>query len=114
FLIHCHEAASTKLGPFVNVIGSAALPASLDGFEMAVISRAIRESAVDEVLLSGSWERLREGQVLMSELRKLPLSVRLIADETISALLQQPITRVGASTYVEVQRAPLSSSEMAI
>jgi len=69
---------------------------------------------VDEVLISGKWSNYGELQPLIAELRKLALPVKLLADETASEILRRPISRLGTSIYVELQKAPLGDSERAI
>ena len=69
---------------------------------------------MDEVLISGKWSNYGELQPLIAELRKIALPIKLLADETASEILRRPISRLGTSIYVELQKAPLGDSERAI
>src|SRR5215207_10059874 len=115
FLLHEPHFGPRDEEEFVTVVAAAPLPCGADQTcATGPIIDSIRNAAVDEVLISAKWSNYGELQPLIAELRKIALPVKLIADETASEILRRPISRLGTSIYVELQKAPLGDSERAI
>jgi Undecaprenyl-phosphate glucose phosphotransferase len=95
----------------LDVVGTALIDLAEKKLDFREIVAAIRVSSAEEVILSMSWTDRREFDAVMAELRSLPLSVKLVADDLIAELLKHPLSQIGSSVAVEVQRAPLSNVE---
>ena len=59
------------------------------------------------------WDRWSDTKQLLTELRALPIPVRLIADRTAREILQYPQQQLGGVVSFELQRAPLTACERA-
>jgi Undecaprenyl-phosphate glucose phosphotransferase len=95
----------------LDVVGTALIDLSEKKLDLREVVRAIRVSSAEEVILSLSWTDRREFNAVMAGLRNLPLPVKLLADGLIAELLKSPLSQIGSSVAVEVQRAPLSNVE---
>jgi undecaprenyl-phosphate galactose phosphotransferase/putative colanic acid biosynthesis UDP-glucose lipid carrier transferase len=66
------------------------------------------------VLLALPWTEAARDTVVRETLRAVPLPVLLLPDRTAASILSKPLLDVGSHTAVELQRAPLSSLELAV
>jgi Undecaprenyl-phosphate glucose phosphotransferase len=85
--------------------------------DLAVIDQAIesaRSNRVEWVLVAVPWSDERRRNVICERLQLLPLPVALIPDPSISSILSRPVRHIGSDFTIEVQRAPLSSIELAM
>ena len=99
-------------------VGRSVLPNAGDyQRDIAIVDKAIeaaREHNVQFVLLALKWSNGRRCDLISERLQILPVPVLLLPDEHIRRLLAQGIRQFGSELAVEVQRAPLSSTELAI
>jgi undecaprenyl-phosphate galactose phosphotransferase/putative colanic acid biosynthesis UDP-glucose lipid carrier transferase len=84
----------------------------------AVLSAAVHAARVSQaeiVLLALSWsaDPARYGFV-RQHLRSLPLPAMLLPDRTARTILAQPMVPIGSDYAVELQRAPLTATELAL
>ena len=70
--------------------------------------RYVRQRRPDEIILAIQWHQTPLIQRIMSELRAVPVPVRLLGDPALGWLLERPLVELGAAKAVELQRAPLS------
>jgi Undecaprenyl-phosphate glucose phosphotransferase len=83
--------------------------------DRTAISDAIdlaRHDLADEVVLAVSWSDVHRLDTLREALRIIPLPVRLLPDHVVDEILKQPIVSVGGSLSVEMQRSPLTVTEL--
>jgi putative colanic acid biosynthesis UDP-glucose lipid carrier transferase len=81
-----------------------------------VISRAIayvRGSDIEEIIVGADLDRWSELKPIMSKLRVLPLPVNLIPVGAASEILALPLRTIGDRVSIELQREPLTSTELA-
>jgi putative colanic acid biosynthesis UDP-glucose lipid carrier transferase len=79
---------------------------------LAKITSAVRGSnTISEIHLVMDWNRWSDMKQVLTELRILPVPVRLIADATAREILQYPEHRVQGTVSFELQRAPLTAGE---
>jgi Undecaprenyl-phosphate glucose phosphotransferase len=78
---------------------------------MKEILSFLRGSEVEEVLLVGDWAQWCQMQALLSELRAVPLPVRLLPEGNLAELIGRPLTHLGTTHALELQRAPLDGLE---
>ncbi len=71
-------------------------------------------TAIDEVLLLVSWHRRSEIDQILTQLRRIAVPVRLLADQQVRPLFEHAICRVGTALAVELRRVPLTRFERAI
>ncbi len=84
------------------------------GAELGALVAALRGSdAIDEVHVAIDWSRWSDVRAVLSELRALPLPVRLMADATAREILHYPQQMLGGMVSFELQRAPLRRGERA-
>ncbi|HKF95224.1 MAG TPA: hypothetical protein VKB96_11625, partial [Gammaproteobacteria bacterium] len=93
----------------VDVVGSGIL--SFNRVALRETVRAIRGSPAEEVILSMDWADERKTHAILAELRSIPLPVKLLANDVVAELLKNPLSRVGETVGVEVQRGPLTPIE---
>jgi Undecaprenyl-phosphate glucose phosphotransferase len=101
------------------VSGSFLLPADHDDYvhsdllreQLREVVRYVREKRVDEVILALPWNRPDVIQHVESELRMLPVPVKLVPDVVTSRVLMRPLFELGPTKAVEIQRAPLSAAQ---
>lgn len=80
--------------------------------EIGAIVAVLRGSDwVEEVHLAIDWSRWTEIKESLSELRALPLPVRLIGDRSAREILEYPQRTLSGTVSFEVQRAPLGRGE---
>ena len=83
----------------------------------AIISEAVlcaRRSDVDEIFIAAepqNWTNFRE---MTERLRLLPLPVHLVLVGPTSELLKRPVSAIGETPVIELQRAPLNTFELLI
>jgi undecaprenyl-phosphate galactose phosphotransferase/putative colanic acid biosynthesis UDP-glucose lipid carrier transferase len=82
-----------------------------DGWVHSAAAAASR-TGVEQVFLALRWDDVRRRETLCSELRLLPLSVFLLPDRALEPLIFQTTQQMGAGTVFEIQRAPLSITEL--
>ena len=85
--------------------------------DIAIVDDAIEAARlhnVQFVLLALKWSNGRRRDLISERLQILPVPVLLLPDEYIRRLLAQGIRQIGSELAVEVQRAPLSPTELAI
>lgn len=73
-----------------------------------------RSQGVDEMMLAVRWSDGACIEYILRMLRVLPISVRLLPDDAISRLIQQPITDIGLTRTIELKREPLKFWERAL
>lgn len=76
---------------------------------MREIVRYVRETAIDEVILAVPWGMSDVIFRIESELRVLPLPVKLLPDTVTGRVLDRPLLELGPTKAVQLQRAPLSA-----
>jgi Undecaprenyl-phosphate glucose phosphotransferase len=74
----------------------------------------VRGSEIEEVILNLDLTRWTELNKLVSGLRTLPLPINLIPAGALAEIVAKPSRVMGDSTYVELQRGPLSHFERAV
>jgi Undecaprenyl-phosphate glucose phosphotransferase len=75
------------------------------------VVRYVREKKVDEVLVALPWSRPDLIAQVETELRMLPIPVKLVPDLMASRVLKRPLFELGPTKAVELQRAPLSVTQ---
>ena len=78
------------------------------------ILERVRESSAEEVILALSWSRLDDIELLLNQLRVIPLPVRLLPDHSVSSILRRQTSMPQRIYMVELQRSPLSGLERSI
>ncbi|MDQ8728039.1 undecaprenyl-phosphate glucose phosphotransferase [Bradyrhizobium sp. LHD-71] len=78
---------------------------------MREVVRCVREERIDEVVLVLPWNRPDVIHEVESELRMLPIPVKLVPDMMTSRVLRHPLFELGPTKAVELQRAPLSIAQ---
>jgi len=91
------------------------LPQDLEEIRLALanIVRTARGLHISEIHLAMDWDRWSDTKQLLTELRVLPIPVRLIADTRAREILQYPQQQLRGVVSFELQRAPLTASERA-
>jgi Undecaprenyl-phosphate glucose phosphotransferase len=82
-----------------------------------IISQAIsyiRGSNVLEIFIAAELQSWAKLHVSTERLRLLPLPVNLVTVGPTSELLKRPLSAIGTTTVIELQRAPLNSFELLI
>jgi undecaprenyl-phosphate galactose phosphotransferase/putative colanic acid biosynthesis UDP-glucose lipid carrier transferase len=84
---------------------------------LAVLRAAIgkaRDAEADVVLLALRWTDKDRYNLVREQLRELPIPVVLLPDRSVRSILSQPMAEMGPDIAVQVQRAPLGATELAI
>jgi Undecaprenyl-phosphate glucose phosphotransferase len=71
----------------------------------------VRKSSAEEVILALSWSRLADIELLLNQLRVVPLPVRLLPDRSVSTILRRQTSMPQQIYMVELQRTPLTRLE---
>jgi len=71
-----------------------------------------READVDEIVIAMPWDMIEAIAQIESELQVLPIPIRLVADSKIVRLLDGPLTEFGVTKTVQLQRPPLSKTQL--
>jgi Undecaprenyl-phosphate glucose phosphotransferase len=98
-----------------DVVRTYALPNDPDGIHSlrrSLVSSA-RGSTISEVHIATDWSRWSDVKQVLSELRALPLPVRLIADTAAREILAHPQDKLYGVVTFEIQRPPLTPGERA-
>jgi len=85
--------------------------------QLAIIDAAIeatRKSQAERVLLVMPWSDTLRRTIVCERLRLLPLPVYLLPDRSVSSILSLSTRQPGADVAIELQRAPLSLTELAV
>lgn len=85
----------------------------IDRFFRSVSAMAKQRDA-KEILLVSRWRHIPFMMRSVDALRILPLPVRLVIDPFASEVARRPIQQIGDLVAIEMQRAPMSRSEVAI
>jgi len=84
----------------------------------SAIAKAIRAArgtdAITEIYLAMDWSHQFEIRRVLSELKAVPLPVRLLADSAVREILRYPQETLCGVMSFEVQRAPLTPAERVI
>jgi Undecaprenyl-phosphate glucose phosphotransferase len=93
------------------------LPATCDeqvlSERMGELITHVRQASVDEVLLAVRCTDEISIEAIVGHLRIVPVPVMLIPDVTVSALLERPFLALGNTRAIELQRTPLTRSQLA-
>jgi Undecaprenyl-phosphate glucose phosphotransferase len=76
---------------------------------MSDIVAYVRRVAPDELLLTIPWDQPELIAAVESELRILPLPVKLLPDTRIARFLSRPLFDLGPAAAIELQRAPINA-----
>jgi len=79
---------------------------------MGTVIDYVRQHAIDEILLATSWADTSLIEKITGHLAVVPLPVTLIPDPVVSALLQRPLVGFGPIKAIELQRPPLTGSQL--
>jgi Undecaprenyl-phosphate glucose phosphotransferase len=79
---------------------------------MRDLIRIVRQSNVEEVIIAMPWDLLEAVAQIEQELRVLPIPIRLVADRKVVRLLDSPVVEFGMAKTVQLQRAPLSKTQL--
>jgi len=85
--------------------------------QLAMVDRAIehaRASNADLILLALRWGDTSRRQLICERLRNLPHPVLLLPDRSVRAALDNTVIQFGPAFAVQLQRAPLSHTELAV
>lgn len=108
--------ASDEMPLAYDVVETHALPQDSEAIRHAlgnIVSTARGSNIVSEIHLAMDWDRWSDTKQLLTELRALPIPVRLIADKTAREILQYSQQQLRGVVSFEVQRAPLTAFERA-
>ena len=78
------------------------------------VIRTAQSGRVEEILLAIRWDQRRLVESIVTELRVVPIPIRLAPDRTIAGLLHKPRTEIGSTWVVDLHRGPLTWSECAV
>jgi Undecaprenyl-phosphate glucose phosphotransferase len=81
--------------------------------KLADVIRAARSERIEDIYLLIGWHHRRVIDGILSVLAVLPISVHLIPDESAARFLSNPISNIGSTWTTELQRAPMTRSEIA-
>lgn len=88
--------------------------ASIIGQRMREVVRNIRQSVVDEVVIAVPWHFLEAVSQVERELRILPIPIKLLPDHVTGRLLNRPLIELGPTRAIQLQRAPLSGTQLVL
>ena len=75
---------------------------------------SIRGSDVEEIVVSGDLEHWSELQNVLIELRSIPLPIYLLPTGSVTDLFKLPLSNIGETTTIELQRGPRTLTELVI
>jgi Undecaprenyl-phosphate glucose phosphotransferase len=78
---------------------------------MRELVRYVRQTGVDEVVIAMPWAFLDAVGQVESELRVLPIPIKLVSDQRTARLLDRPLFDFGPTKALQLQRAPLSAMQ---
>jgi Undecaprenyl-phosphate glucose phosphotransferase len=73
-----------------------------------------RDGKLNEIVICAGAMNSKQLTNLMHQLRRIPVSVKLIPHSDLHSLLQRPLVDIGAGVAVELQRRPCSAFEQTI
>ncbi|MFB9269367.1 undecaprenyl-phosphate glucose phosphotransferase [Bradyrhizobium erythrophlei] len=73
------------------------------------LMKRVRDAAAEEIILALSWSNPQDMEMLLDQLRVMPLPVRLLPDRAASTVLRRQASMSQRLYMVEVQAAPLSA-----
>jgi Undecaprenyl-phosphate glucose phosphotransferase len=76
-----------------------------------MIGRALRGSEIDEIFVVGGLSEWQQTREVLAGLEAAPLRVRLIPEGSLAELLSLPVSMIGSTPVLELQRAPLRWAE---
>jgi Undecaprenyl-phosphate glucose phosphotransferase len=79
---------------------------------LEIVQKSLRGSDLDEVLIVGGWSDWLQIRSSLKDLRAIPFRVRLVPDDTLGELLARQISHIGDVPAVELQAAPLTTTEL--
>jgi Undecaprenyl-phosphate glucose phosphotransferase len=101
------------IGQFV--LSSSAGASSMQSEDDTMIDQLVsvaRVTKIDQILLALPWNNPSRREAICQRLRVLPLPVYLLPDRFVRAVLTRPGLELAVHSPVELQRAPLSQSEL--
>lgn len=78
------------------------------------VSAMAKQRNAKEIMIVSRWRHIPFMLRSVEDLRVLPLSIRLVVDPFASDVARRPVQQIGDLITVEMQRAPMSWSEIAI
>jgi Undecaprenyl-phosphate glucose phosphotransferase len=102
------------MGRAYDVVRTYVLPRDAEGMRSLlgmVVSAARGSNIISQVHLAMDWTRWSDVKQVLTELRALPLPVRLIADTAAREILRYPQEKLHGAVTFELQRAPLTPGE---
>ncbi|RXT36481.1 undecaprenyl-phosphate glucose phosphotransferase [Bradyrhizobium betae] len=90
-------------------IDAASLASPISALNREELTRRIREVRAEEIVLALPWARPQEIELLLGQMRVIPLPVRLLPDRAVSTVLRRQSAMPQRLYMVEVQRTPLSA-----
>jgi putative colanic acid biosynthesis UDP-glucose lipid carrier transferase len=85
-------------------------PDRVPDFFEAITGSLAHDKCVDEVHIAIGWSNWLKTKRVLSELREVPIPVRLIADPNATEILQYPQQKLCGRVSFELQRAPLTAA----
>jgi Undecaprenyl-phosphate glucose phosphotransferase len=83
----------------------------LQNMNIEAVLQSVRRAQVQEIILALPWSQQADIELLLDRLRVVPLSVRLLPDRGVSAILRRQTSTPRQSYTIEMQRAPLNRLE---
>lgn len=90
---------------------AANLPSGLLKAHSEAVLRRVREASAEEIVLALSWSHPEDIELLLNQLRVVPLPVSLLPDRAVSTVLRRQTSLLQRSYMVELQRTPLTALE---
>jgi undecaprenyl-phosphate galactose phosphotransferase/putative colanic acid biosynthesis UDP-glucose lipid carrier transferase len=90
-------------------IDAASLASPISALNREALARRVREIRAEEIVLALPWARPQEIELLLGQMRVIPLPVRLLPDRAVSTVLRRQSAMPQRLYMVEVQRTPLSA-----
>jgi Undecaprenyl-phosphate glucose phosphotransferase len=84
-----------------------------DGLAGSIVE-ATRTRRIEEVLVYAPWTHRAAAEDVIRRLTVVPLPVGLLLEPAIADLLARPVTEIGTTAAIEMQRAPLTLAERAV
>jgi putative colanic acid biosynthesis UDP-glucose lipid carrier transferase len=73
------------------------------------VTRYVRDMNIEEIIVAVPWRSTELLQEVENELRVLPIPVVLVPDTTASHVLDHPLSELGPTKAVQLQRPPLNA-----
>jgi Undecaprenyl-phosphate glucose phosphotransferase len=102
-----------------TVVGAFALPADGDlppdrdalTARLREVTRYVREKNIDEIIVAIPWRLTDLLRQVENELRVLPVPVTLVPDTMTGRVLDHPLSELGPTKAIQLQRAPLNAMQ---